>query len=563
MNKTSDLETFSDESNTDETLLNTRIGTIIDGSLSKGLTVKLDSGEVPGSMIEQIAVGRYVVVQGLTNTRFFCIVTDVALAHNNPYIETNPPDTNDKYSIEIYRSTLSYGIVNIAPMLVLEKNDKKPKPVKTIPTHFSIVSQANEEDVTQIFGKADENHFYLGNPLEMDQVPINVNLDRFIERSSGVFGKSGTGKSFITRTLLSGIVKSRKASCLIFDMHNDYGWGIQNEHGQTYKGLQQLFDSNHINVITLDKKTSLARGDRADGELYISYDAIEPEDIAMLAGVLALSDVQVNALYFLRRRLGKDWFKKLLSDQEQDQNELDEFIEQGDLIKSSLGAIQRKFELFRNMKFLKAHVSEDFIEILFQKLNSGTSIVLEFGTYDNSLAAYMFVANYLTRRIHERYVSAKNKAFGKRGEDPNPLMIVIEEAHKFLTPELSQHTIFGIIARELRKYNVTLLVVDQRPSGIDDEVMSQIGTRVTCLLDNESDIRAVFSGVSGAGALREVLARLDTQQQALIMGHAVPMPVVIRTREYGPKLYAEINQQTSSSQTAKHKAEQAKTDLFG
>jgi DNA helicase HerA-like ATPase len=38
---------------------------------------------------------------------------------------------------------------------------------------------------------------------------------------------------------------------------------------------------------------------------------------------------------------------------------------------------------------------------------------------------------------------------------------------------------------------VTLLIVDQRPSGIDPEVMSQIGTRVTCLLDDESDIRAV------------------------------------------------------------------------
>ncbi len=100
--------------------------------------------------------------------------------------------------------------------------------------------------------------------------------------------------------------------------------------------------------------------------------------------------------------------------------------------------------------------------------------------------------------------------------------------------------IFGNIARELRKYNVTLLIVDQRPSAIDDEVMSQIGTRVTCLLDNEADIRAVFSGVSGASTLREVLTRLDTRQQALILGHAVPMPVVIRTRDYDERFYASI-----------------------
>ena len=560
----SELESIFPSNKDDPSNLGLRLGIIVGGSLSKGLTVKLDAGELPGSMIEQLAVGRYVVVQGLTERRFFCIVTDVSLEHTNPSIESNPPETTDIYTAEIYRSTLVYGRANVAPMLVLERDSEEPRPVKTIPAHFSVVSQANEEDVARVFGKADDDHFYIGNPIEMDQVPINVNLDRFIERSSGVFGKSGTGKSFITRTLLSGIVKSGKASCLIFDMHNDYGWAIKNEHGREYKGLQQLFDANRVNVITLDPETSQTRGNRHDGALHIPYDAIEPEDIAMLAGVLTLSEVQVNALYFLRRRLGRKWLRKLLSDDEHDQTELDEFIQQGDLIKGTLGAIQRKFEIFRHMGFLQTNVREDLVETLFQKLNSGISIVLEFGIYGDNLPAYMFVANYLTRRIHHRYVATKNKAFGHQGDEPNPLMIVIEEAHKFLDPEISQHTIFGTIARELRKYNVTLLVVDQRPSGIDDEVMSQIGTRVTCLLDNESDIRAVFSGVSGASALREVLARLDTQQQALIMGHAVPMPVVIRTRDYGPELYAEIaGGESHDIQSDGEKVAQAKADLFG
>ena len=120
------------------------------------------------------------------------------------------------------------------------------------------------------------------------------------------------------------------------------------------------------------------------------------------------------------------------------------------------------------------------------------------------------------------------------------MLITIEEAHKFLDPKIANQTTFGIIARELRKYNVTLLVVDQRPSGIDEEVMSQIGTRVTALLDNERDIAAVLTGISGAAGLREVLSRLDTKQQAIIMGHAVPMPVVVKTRDYDEEFYAAI-----------------------
>jgi uncharacterized protein len=78
-----------------------------------------------------------------------------------------------------------------------------------------------------------------------------------------------------------------------------------------------------------------------------------------------------------------------------------------------------------------------------------------------------------------------------------------------------------------------LLVIDQRPSGIDDEIMSQLGTKITCLLDNEKDVDSVMAGVSGKSELKSVLSRLETKQQALIFGHAVPMPVVIKTREYG------------------------------
>ncbi|MBA7587681.1 hypothetical protein ES708_29714 [subsurface metagenome] len=133
------------------------------------------------------------------------------------------------------------------------------------------------------------------------------------------------------------------------------------------------------------------------------------------------------------------------------------------------------------------------------------------------------------------------KAIGEDIALPRPLVITIEEAHRFLNPELASQTIFGTIAREMRKYNVTLLVIDQRPSGIDSEVMSQIGTKITCLLDNDRDIDSVLAGVSGRSELKSVLSRLESRQQALIFGHAVPMPVVVRTREYGsPESYKDF-----------------------
>jgi DNA helicase HerA-like ATPase len=339
---------------------------------------------------------------------------------------------------------------------------------------------------------------------------------------------------------LAGIVKSGLASSLIFDMHNDYGWAVKDESGREYKGLRQLFQDGQVSVITLDEDTSRARGSKIDGTLKIGFEEIEPEDIEMLASLLGLTEIQTGALYFLYRRLGKEWVGKLLDDGSE-ANDLQDMVESGRIVAGTLGAIRRKFEAFLpRMGFLVPGSGNNAVEDIFNRLRMGTSVVLEFGNYGNTLAAYMLVANYLTRRIHARYVHQKNLAAGKKAEEPRPLVIVIEEAHKFLDPQVAGHTIFGTIARELRKYNVTLLIVDQRPSGIEDEVMSQIGTRLTCLLDNEADIRAVFSGVSGSSALREVLARLDTRQQALILGHAVPMPVVVRTRDYDHNFYAAV-----------------------
>jgi DNA helicase HerA-like ATPase len=114
----------------------------------------------------------------------------------------------------------------------------------------------------------------------------------------------------------------------------------------------------------------------------------------------------------------------------------------------------------------------------------------------------------------------------------------------------------------MRKYNVTLLVIDQRPSGIDDEVMSQLGTKITCLLDNERDVDSVMSGVTGKSELKSVLSKLETKQQALIFGHAVPMPVVVKIREYGTaESYKELGFMDSAG--LKKRIEQDIDDLWG
>lgn len=510
-----------------------RLGVVVGGSLSKGLVVKLDSGQ----SVEELAVGRYVVVHG-ESRRFFCMINDVSLNSANPAIQNDPPDISDPFMREIYYGTAAYGTIHVAPMLMISE-DGKPKPVKTIPGHFMSVYNATAEDVNDVFGAEDATHFNVGAPLELEHTQINLDLKRLVERSIGVFGKSGTGKSFLTRVLLAGVIAKGQAVTLIFDMHNDYGWEITDERGPKVKGLYQLFPSK-VTIITLDPESSRRRNSRYDFEVKLGYHEIEPEDIAMLKGTMNLTDTMIDAAYTLRKRWGEKWVKRLIDGRSDD---IDEIVENSNIQGGTLTALQRRLERFERWEFLVPETVTDSVgKIIDLLVDKRQNVVLEFGRYGNSLEAYILVANYLTRRIHEAYVEKVEKALGDAAMEPPQLLITIEEAHKFLDPLIARQTIFGIIARELRKYNVTLLIVDQRPSGIDEEVMSQIGTRVTALLDNERDINAVLNGISGAAGLREVLARLDTKQQAIIMGHAVPMPVVVKTRGYNEDFYKAVMQ---------------------
>ena len=202
----------------------TPLGSIVSGSLGKGLEAKL----APDKVIEGLAVGRYVVVMGQTDRRFFGMITDVALESRHPEIEQSPPEDPDGFLARVYRGTLTYGRIHITPMLVVQGDQVKP--AKTVPAHFTQVFEASPEEVAQIFGNPDDaDRFYIGDPLEMEGTRIALDLRRFVERSSGVFGKTGTGKTFLTRMLLAGIIQKRAAVNLIFDMHNEYGWKSQDE----------------------------------------------------------------------------------------------------------------------------------------------------------------------------------------------------------------------------------------------------------------------------------------------------------------------------------------------
>ena len=537
------------------------IGVVTQGSLTEGVEMKLN----PDRSVEDVKAGKFVVIEGYKN-QFFSMITDLSLDATNPEILLYPPREGDQLLHSVLNGSSTYVTVALRPMLMLEQGEEvvdEPRPVKTIPSHFSKVVEAEEEDVSRVFGseEKDDRFFNMGTPLDMD-TPVCINLNRFVERSNGIFGKTGTGKSFLTRLVLCGLIKNKKAVNLIFDMHNEYGFRAMKEGGQGnsfVKGLKQLF-GNQVALFSLDPESSRQRGIQPDHEVYITYDQVAVEDVIALQDELQLNPTASESAYLVYAMYKDRWLRQLLSI---DGPDVEQFADDIGANKSSLSALHRKLKRLENFPFMVNSLNgADAVDTMMDYIDRGIHIVLEFGRQTGMLA-YLLVANILSRRIHEQYVTKSEKFYAsqKPEDQPRHLVITIEEAHKFLNPATARQTIFGTIAREMRKYYVSLLVVDQRPSGIDEEVLSQLGTKITALLNDEKDIQGVLTGVSNASGLRSVLASLDSKQQALVFGHAVPMPVVIKTRDYDEIFYKAMGD--LSDKEKMEKAEAASAAIFG
>ena len=518
-----------------------QLGVVTGGAFNAGLTIRLD----PDVSSEAIHIGDFVIVEGDENL-YFSMVSDIQLESTDVRLTADPPVHASPLIARALRGSLTYATVQVKPMQMMPKAGPDtlvvdmagPQPVRTIPMHLAMLAEATESDFRAVFGdeQKGKQYFAMGTPLTMS-IPICLNLERLVERSNGIFGQSGTGKSFLVRLLLCGVIKSGVAVNLIFDMHDEYAFGKESEDGHFVQGLTHLFGRSKVLVYSLDKDAASRGGGRSiDRILQVGLDQIEPEDVMLMAQELNLRGTAEATIGLLEDRYKGGWLTRLVAMQPE---EMDEFCQSAGAHSGSLAALQRQLKIVARREYIIERGTFNLIDEMVHNLDNGQHVILHFGRYDSPLD-HMLVANLVTRRVRqlyrdkvERYEQTQNKA-----DRPRPLVITIEEAHSFLNPAVSRQTIFGTIARELRKYHVTLMVVDQRPSSIDPEVMSQLGTRVTGKLTEERDIEGVLTGVGNRSFLRGALESLDTREQVLLMGHAVPMPIIVRTRKYDDAFYA-------------------------
>ena len=281
-----------------------QLGLVVDGSLTNGVEVRLNRQ----TSVEDLKVGTFVTIKG-DRGNFFGVITEIALDSSDQRLKHTPPDVDDPFIAQVVTGTVAFCIISVLANLVIpaalgDGQAPAAAAAKTIPPHFARAFSATEQDVAAVFGSEDQRHFWIGNPLDME-TKVCLDLDELVKRSIGVFGKSGTGKTLLTRLLLVGILLGGRASSLIFDMHSEYGWNGQDaDRNIMVKGLKQLFPSR-VSTFTLDAESSLRRGSSVDEVVRIGYSEIEPEDVELLRETLNLSDVAASAAFNLQQNSGR------------------------------------------------------------------------------------------------------------------------------------------------------------------------------------------------------------------------------------------------------------------
>ncbi len=529
------------------------IGYVVGGSLKDTLRVRLT---VPPQEVQE---GSFVVIES-GGWNFYGLVTDLQLGATDPRFADEQSEMRLPAGLAslLHGQTL-YTNLEVLSALMLETGPdpaspeyeewsrtqpaetKEPIKVKTVPSHHAPVRLARAGDVAVIFGEPGGKFFEIGRTREQGH-PVCIDLDQFVQRSSGIFGATGTGKSFLTRIILAGLIQHNKTSVLVFDMHNEYAFDdTSSDTGEMVPGLRTKFGSR-VRVVGLGAG-AMIRGKAPDFNLVLAEEDITPADIEMLTRELKLRETTPTTLDALWHSFGRNWFhqfKRMLY-QQTIENEDGKKVPHPDSVAAwaeragvnvmaAEGLYSKLGRVFK-LPYIVEKPPRDAIGEIIALLDKGYHVILSFGDFESDLD-YLLVTNLLTRRIRERWEQRTNEFRSTGQSEPRPLVIAVEEAHKLLNREMAAQTAFSTIAREMRKYYVTLLIIDQRPSQIYDEVMSQLGTRISGWLGDEDDIAAVLSGLAGRDALRGMLSRLQPKEEVLLLGWGVKMPLPVRSRRY-------------------------------
>lgn len=406
-----------------------------------------------------------------------------------------------------------------------------------------VISQAENEDNALILGK-----------YTLDEHAVAyLNGNKFFQRHAFIGGSTGAGKSWTTAKIIEQVADLKNANAIIFDLHGEYS----------------PLQGNGISHYKVAGPGDIESGKTlAEGAIYLPYWLLSYEALVSLfvdrsdqnapnQAMIMAREVNIAKTSYLKTGGYQDILDNFTVDSPVpfDLNELLVRLNaiNAEMVPGARAGSEKQGEFFgklaRMISRLENKISDRRLGFLFQ----GGDDVLEFnwlnrladallGSTEEKGKGGVKIINFseVPSDVLPLIVSLVARlAFSIQQWTPSkqrhPVALMCDEAHLYIpnrnladAADDISIKIFERIAKEGRKYGVSLIVVSQRPSEVNKTILSQCSNFVSMRLTNADD-QAVIKKLlpDSLGGFSEILPTLDTGE-ALVVGDASLLPSRIR-----------------------------------
>lgn len=436
--------------------------------------------------------------------------------------------------------------VTLTGEITMDEVTHKPvfsRGVTTLPSLGDPVLTADRIDLKYIFAPLGHHSIKIGSLYQDAAVPARLMTDELLRKHFIIVGSTGSGKSCALTSILHRLLEVRDdAHVVILDVHNEYasafGDSVERITLKDFRLPIWMLNFRELCVALTSE------GDHQETEIEILNEGVL---FAKKRYAEAAATVR-SAL--LARRLSENM---VITSDTPAPFRISDVIE---FIQNELGKLERTHVIapYRRLKakletlaidqrynfmFGSLTVEDTMTDVLgrlFRIPNHGRPIsVIDLSTVPHEILDV--VISVISRLAFDLAVWS---------EGTLPMLIVCEEAHRYVPLAgddkfVPTRTALGRIAKEGRKYGISLGLVTQRPSELDTTILSQCSTAIALRLSSEKDQQVIRgSSYEGMTDLIDFLPLL-ADREAIILGQATAMPMRIRIDDLGQALPRNMN----------------------
>lgn len=471
--------------------------------------------------------GTFVVI-ALPAGRLLCMVTSVEMREAKPSaVESREADVAG----DVVLDRASRALATIA-VGTLDVDGQFQRGSDVLPTVNAPVFAANPGLIDKVYSSYAEGDFAIGKLSLVPSQQAKINLDAFLSRHAAILGQTGGGKSWTVASLIQKMCEFPQATVVLFDLHGEYtsAFGDYADHiSATDLELPYwLMNSEELLGLMIDRSESAAPNQTAKfKELLQAAKENHPENKA-----LAIKKITIDTPVYFDFGAILSEFRRLDTQMVQGSKGPKQGPLFGDftrlLMRVDSRLNDRRYDLiFKPKKYNTSASMEDlFRRLLGETVGDRKKVVVvdlspvPFDVRSSVISLILrclFDFAYWHRRVHtERF----------------PISVFADEAHIYLRDgdpgmESAKHSAERI-AKEGRKYGISLTVISQRPREVSSTILSQCDSFLCLRISNPEDQSYVKSllpdSVRGIATMFSTLRR----GECILLGDSVMMPTRIR-----------------------------------